>query len=630
MPTLKQLINRYILFVTIILIILSTMMVSCIQLLITRNQVHNEAVLAISQIEHIMKENEEELNQVISDYRQTCLLNAKVISHLIELSPDILHDVDELQELAKHLEIDEIHIFDETGTIFAGTVPSYFGYDMDSGEQIQFFKPLLTDKSLEMIQPITSNTLGNEMMQYSALWSKNGNYIIQVGMKLVSISKITEKNEISHIFSLFGVNPNVSYYAINSDTLEIEGSTKMQDVGLPCSQIGFDANAFADTEIESHLEINGVHSYCVAKKIDSTYIVYVVPSKALYQETPIVVGFIFLCMLAIALTLLTSFNGYMKNHVVDKIQKVNHQLTSITNGNLNQVVDVRNIYEFSELSTHINRMVQNLLSSNKKLTYIFSKNNFFVGTYEYAQDSNSVQFSEYIPVLFNLDESTLNSFACDSAQFKDFLKNLDTNAVPNEKNVYEIGRKYIRIDEMVDNNYVLGVVIDVTEDVSKRQKLAFEINLDSLTGLYNQSGFEEQLAKLFDNPENLGYYACFTIMSDNLISINEMYGRNNGDRYIKEIANLISDFGIKESIACRKGGGEFILFIYGYETEAALSKAISLLSYIQHHSVAHLDNGTDIPIDFSFGYSVYNGSDSISYEQLLKESNEKTFNNISV
>ena len=59
MPTLKQLINRYILFVTIILIILSTMVVSYIQLLITRNQVHNEAFLAISQIEHIMKENEE-------------------------------------------------------------------------------------------------------------------------------------------------------------------------------------------------------------------------------------------------------------------------------------------------------------------------------------------------------------------------------------------------------------------------------------------------------------------------------------------------------------------------------------------------------------------------------------------
>jgi diguanylate cyclase (GGDEF)-like protein len=320
----------------------------------------------------------------------------------------------------------------------------------------------------------------------------------------------------------------------------------------------------------------------------------------------------------------------MKIHVVDKIQKVNHQLTSITNGNLNQVVDVRNIHEFSELSTHINRMVQNLLSSNAKLTYIFSKNNFFVGTYEYAQDSNSIQFSEYIPVLFNVDESTVNNFAGNPSQFKEFLKGLEAHAIPNEKNVYEIGRRYVRIDEIVDKNYVLGVVIDVTDDVAKRQKLAFEINLDSLTGLFNPSGFEEHLSKLFDTPEKLGYYACFTIMLDNLISINDMYGRNNGDRYIQEIAKLISDFGIKESLASRKGGGEFILFIYGYETETELSKAISLLSYIQHHSVAHLDNGTDIPIDFSFGYSVYNVSDSIGYEQLLKESNEKTFNNISV
>lgn len=630
MPTLKQLLNRYITIITIILIILSTMVVSCIQLWITRNQVHNEATLALSQIEHIMKENQEEFDQVIADYRKTCLLNAKVISHLIESTPDILYDVEELQALADHLEIDEIHIFDETGTIFAGTVPSYFGYDMDSGEQIQFFKPLLTDKTLELIQPITPNTLANEMMQYSALWSKNGEYIVQVGMKPVTINKVTEKNEISHIFSLFGVNPNVSYYAINSDTLEIEGSTHTQDVGLTSSELGFNVNDFEGDQYESHVEINGVHSYCVAKKIDSTYIVYVIPSQQLYKETPIVVGFIFLCMLAIALTLVTSFNGYMQNHVVDKIQRVNHQLTSITNGNLNQIVDVRNIHEFSELSTHINRMVQNLLSSNAKLTYIFSKNNFYVGTYEYAQDSNFIQFSEYIPVLFDVDEDAVKHFANNPSQFKTFLKRLEHSSVPNEKNVYEIGHKYIRIDEIVDNNYVLGVVIDVTEDVSKRQKLAFEIDQDSLTGLYNQTGFEKQLSKLFEVPEKLGYYAFFTIMIDNLIPINDMYGRDNGDRYIKEIANLISDFGIKESLASRKGGGEFVLFIYGYETERELSKAISLLSYIQHHSVAHLDHETKIPIDFSFGYSAYNSADSISYEQLLKESNEKTFSNISV
>ena len=75
----------------------------------------------------------------------------------------------------------------------------------------------------------------------------------------------------------------------------------------------------------------------------------------------------------------------------------------------------------------------------------------------------------------------------------------------------------------------------------------------------------------------IGYYAMITIMTDNLIQINETYGRNNGDRYIQNIANLIRDFGIKKSIAARKGGGEFILFIYGYENEHELLKALNIL-----------------------------------------------------
>ena len=37
------------------------------------------------------------------------------------------------------MEIDEIHIFDETGCIFAVTNPDNYGLTLDSGEQVRFF-----------------------------------------------------------------------------------------------------------------------------------------------------------------------------------------------------------------------------------------------------------------------------------------------------------------------------------------------------------------------------------------------------------------------------------------------------------------------------------------------------------
>lgn len=46
---------------------------------------------------------------------------------------------------------------------------------------MRFFAPMLTDKSLKLVQEVTPNTAEGKMMQYSALWSKDRHFIVQVG-----------------------------------------------------------------------------------------------------------------------------------------------------------------------------------------------------------------------------------------------------------------------------------------------------------------------------------------------------------------------------------------------------------------------------------------------------------------
>ena len=145
MPTLKQLINRYLYSISFILVLLSVMAVSIVQLKLENQRVYTEGLHSLSQIEQIMHDNQQELDQIQSEYRRTSLLNAKVVSRLVESSPDLLYNLDELRNITYHLEIDEINFIDTTGVIFAGTHPEYYGLTMDSGEQIAFFKPLLTD-----------------------------------------------------------------------------------------------------------------------------------------------------------------------------------------------------------------------------------------------------------------------------------------------------------------------------------------------------------------------------------------------------------------------------------------------------------------------------------------------------
>ena len=529
MPTLKQLINRYLYTTSFILVFLSVMIISIIQLKIENQHAYAEGLRSLEQIEQIMRENQQELEQ--------------------------------------------------------------------------------------------------ELIQYSALESLKKDDMLQTGIKIDNIKKLTTKTQLSHIFSHFRVNPNISYFAIDSQSGLIVGASDEALVGLDCTKVGFPFTDITHGKDKIYAQINGTESYCIFKKIDSSYVTYVIPTKYLYHEIPVIICILFLCMLLIAAVLTTSFNEYMRFNIVNKIHKINELLSSITDGNLKEVVDVRNVYELSELSTHINTMVQSLFSSNSKLTYILSRTNIYLGTYEYSFTSNYVKFSEYIPTLFSLDEETLVLLSTSRDDFKNYIDSIRSNNIPDEQNVYEVNDKYIQIEEILEKDNILGVAIDVTDTIKKRKKLVQEIHLDTLTGLYNHKGIEMKLDALFSTPESLGSYALIIIKADGLAKINASYGPDNGDLYLKKIANIITDFGIRNSIAARQWGGEFILFLYGYDNEKDVTKAIDLLTYIQNHTIMHLNGNIDVPISFSFGYRISSGLNGANYQTVLKEISESNYTN---
>ncbi len=172
-----------------------------VQALNAQISAQDRAAAVFVQIEQLLEENQQDLDKTKEEYSLTCLKNAEAIAYIIESNPAVMESVEELKRIADFMEVDEIHIFDHTGRIFTGTHPEYYDFTFDSGEQMNFFKPMLKDKSLKLVQDITPNTAEEKMMQYSALWSEHGEFIVQVGMEPVNVMRVTEKNEL-HIFSL--------------------------------------------------------------------------------------------------------------------------------------------------------------------------------------------------------------------------------------------------------------------------------------------------------------------------------------------------------------------------------------------------------------------------------------------
>ena len=298
----------------------------------------------------------------------------------------MLDNIEELKRIAEVMEVDEIHIFDDTGRIYAGTHPEYYDYTFDSGEQMMFFKPMLEDKSLKLVQEITPNTAEAKMMQYSALWSSNKEFIVQVGMEPVNVMKATQKNELSYLFSLFRVNPDAEYYAIDIERGRIIGSTELDCLGKNLTELGLKQEYFASFDKGFHAVINGRDSFCVFEKVGGGYIGRVIPSKELYRRVLWTTVTLAICLIVIASILAQAVIRYMNKYVVDGIYNVNEKLHRIAQGDLDELIDIQSSMEFAELSSYINSMKNSLLGHTKKMSYVLSKTNMYIGVYEYNEN----------------------------------------------------------------------------------------------------------------------------------------------------------------------------------------------------------------------------------------------------
>lgn len=161
----------------------------------------------------------------------------------------------------------------------------------------------------------------------------------------------------------------------------------------------------------------------------------------------------------------------------------------------------------------------------------------------------------------------------------------------------------LRYDSFMENIMIFGIwgllaicifIWIYEKEYNKSQiKLKNLAYRDSLTGLANYNGFDQNLQKIFkDNPQ--GTVVVFGV--DRLNTINQIYGPENGDIIIKEIAQVIENLFESNKIG-RIGGNEFAFFVDTLE-KANIEKIIENIQ----ESTKNFDYGYELHL--SFGINV--------------------------
>lgn len=138
---------------------------------------------------------------------------------------------------------------------------------------------------------------------------------------------------------------------------------------------------------------------------------------------------------------------------------------------------------------------------------------------------------------------------------------------------------------------------------------------DELTGIYNRRGFIENAEKTVKDEKNRGKYALiFYSDMDNLKMINDVYGHDDGDFALREIANILLDTFRSSDIVSRFGGDEFVsLAVVKVDGKGPEIKQRIEIITANHNAIA----GKPYPIEMSTGYAEFICGDDVDIYKLL-------------
>ena len=306
---------------------------------------------------NLLKLNIQDVRQDVIDASDANLL-ALTRTIAAEIDGGAPADSAGIEVLMERYDVAEINIIDAAGIITATTHPDFLNYDMASGTQSGEFLCLLDGTAEEYVQSYQPTSYDPSLLRkYAAVCLEQGGFVE------VAYDAERFQRDIDH--QIVGVTRNRHVgeggciiiadenWNIVSDRQHNEGKN------LYVTGIWIDRDTMPEREV-FHTDVYGEPCSCMYVFTEGYYIVAVMPENEIVLQRDTSVRLTAALEVLVFLTLFVVIFWLVRKLVVNNINRVNDSLSKITDGNLDEVVDVRTNTEFSSLSDDINATVSTL------------------------------------------------------------------------------------------------------------------------------------------------------------------------------------------------------------------------------------------------------------------------------
>lgn len=332
---------------------------------------------------------------------------------------------------------------------------------------------------------------------------------------------------------------------------------------------------------------------------------------------------------------------FISKQISTPISNIIDTLNNKNNYEKNKIIKFNStkISEIDRLTDAITDLQINVKQSASRVSKIISMTDIEMGVFAWDYSVDNVFISESLITLLHFNDLPQQDTYITFNQFMKYLSksshsnniidpivkiknspNLDDaniNDVTNFSMGSGVNKRYFKLTMTQDDSNILGVIQDITSVTLERQKIEYERDYDLTTGLLNRRAYYKKIEQLFTNPSELKVSAFIMWDLDNLKYVNDTYGHDFGDDYIKTGANVFKQFKNYNGVVARMSGDEFNVFLSGYNSKEEIMEIVNKVRDNLLNSYCLLSDGTHFKIRASGGISFY-PYDSKAYDMLIK------------
>ncbi len=270
------------------------------------------------------------------------------------------------------------------------------------------------------------------------------------------------------------------------------------------------------------------------------------------------------------------------------------------------------IIELDRFSSAFTQLGREVLDTSTKFLRIMDMASVELGGYELRSAPDSIYVTDNFFDLLGMpgvdaDDLTVQSFR---ELLQRFERSCPHSPAPDGAMLYHIRlpsgkERYLRIETTHEDGTQVGLAEDVTANTLEKLRIEHERDYDTLTDLYNRRAFRRICAEFFCSPEKLGHAALLMFDLDNLKQINDTFGHDWGDEYIRLTGECFAKNAPARTVCARISGDEFNALFYGYNDQDTLRADICALKAALEQSVVQLPSGRELRVSVSGGVAWY-------------------------